>query len=111
MNVIMSQPGITPRVAYTLGNLDTLGNLKDPKKIIQYINAYQDLSVTFMAPDSIEGTTFYGLPIHSSQCGNITDYVPPPFLYLLFFDSNTNYCKRMRNEPLDPSLIGCISDS
>jgi hypothetical protein len=64
-----------------------------------------------MAPDSIEGTSFYGLPVHSSQCGNMTDPASPPFLYLLFFDSNTNYCKKARNETLDPNFIGCISDT
>jgi len=63
-----------------------------------------------MAPDSIEGTSFYGLPVHSSQCGNAVD-PPPPFLYLLFFDSNTDYCKKKLNEALDPTFIGCISDS
>jgi hypothetical protein len=88
MNVIINYS--PARVAYTLGNFDTLGNLQDPKKIIQYVNAYQDLSLTYLAPDSIEGYTFYGLPVHSSKCADEKN--APPLLYLLFFDSNTEYC-------------------
>ena len=107
MNVIINYS--PARVAYTLGNLDTLGNLKDPKKIVQYVNAYQSLSMTFLAPDSIEGFTFYGLPVHSVLCGNQPN--APPLLYLIFFDSNTDYCKREKNEKLDPTIIGCISDT
>ncbi len=67
------------------------------------MSAYQDLSLTFMSPESVEGATFYGLPVHSSQCDTV------PLLYLLFFDSNTDYCKRIRGDPLDPKVIGCIS--
>ena len=100
MTVIMNYS--PARVAYTLGNLDTLGNMKDPKKIIQYVNSYQDLSMTFIAPDSIEGTSFYALPVHSAQCNNRM----VPLLYLFFFDSNTDYC---RTSTLDPNIIGCVS--
>jgi len=28
------------KVAFTLGDLDAKGNIKDPKKIVQYINSY-----------------------------------------------------------------------
>jgi hypothetical protein len=106
MNVIINYS--PARVAYTLGNLDALGNLQDPKKIIQYVNAYQGLSMTFLAPDSIEGYTFYGIPVHSSKCGNKPNAAP--LLYLLMFDSNTEYCKRIRDDK-DPTLINCISDT
>jgi hypothetical protein len=106
MNVIINYS--PARVAYTLGNLDALGNLQDPKKIIQYVNAYQGLSMTFLAPDSIEGYTFYGIPVHSSKCGNKPNAAP--LLYLLFFDSNTEYCKRIRDDK-DPTIINCISDT
>jgi hypothetical protein len=104
MTVIMNYS--PARVAFTLGNLDTQGNLKDPKKIIQYINSYQDLSMTFISSDSIEGTSFYALPVHSSQCNRNV-----PLLYLFFFDSNTDYCKRLRGEPLDPNFVGCVSET
>jgi len=28
------------KVAFTLGDLDTQGNIKDPRLIVQYINSY-----------------------------------------------------------------------
>jgi hypothetical protein len=28
------------KVAFTLGNLDTLANIKDPTQLVEYINSY-----------------------------------------------------------------------
>ena len=59
------------RVAFTLGDLDTQGNLKDPLKIIRYINSYGNFSLTYPAPSSMKGSTFYGLPIKRlAECKN-----------------------------------------
>lgn len=51
------------KVAFTLGDLDTKGNLKDPKKIVKYINSYGNYSVTYISPTSIKANTFYGIPV------------------------------------------------
>ena len=55
-------------MAFTLGNLDTLANIKDPLKIIKYINSYGALSLTYPAPASMKGSTFYGIPVKRMQC-------------------------------------------
>ena len=56
------------KVAFTLGNLDTKGNMNDPQKIVQYLNSYGNLSMTFPSPSSMKGRTFYGLPIRRLSC-------------------------------------------
>ena len=37
------------KVAFTLGDRDTMGNIKDPMKIIRYVNSYGEFSVTYPA--------------------------------------------------------------
>jgi hypothetical protein len=76
------------KVAFTLGDLDTKGNLQDPLKIIKYVNSYGEISMTFPAPQSMDGYTFYGIPIYCRKCKYPILYNA----YLVFFDSNTNDC-------------------
>jgi hypothetical protein len=73
-------------VSFTLGNLDTKGNIKDPNKIIKYINSYGNLSMTFPSPTSIDGNSFYGIPIKRRFCFPLT---MQQAAYLIFMDSNT----------------------
>ena len=77
------------KVAFTLGELDTQGNIKDPLKIIRYINSYGEFSITFPSVASIIGDSFYALPIRRLiSCPTGNDIVG----YLIFLDSNTNDC-------------------
>ena len=91
------------RTAFTFGNLDTLGNLKDPKSILKFINSYSNLSFTYTSSDTIEGWTYYNLPVHSSvYCDD--SYV---LFNLMFFDSNTRDCDPQGQE--DIKRVGCVS--
>lgn len=58
-------------VAFVLGDLDAQGNLKDPTKIIKYINSYGNLSLTYPAPTSMDGYTFFALPVKRLFCPQI----------------------------------------
>ena len=78
------------KVAFTLGHLDAKANIKDPYKIIEYINSYGNFSMTFPSPISIAGATFYGLPIRDILCDDKTKMLTAG--YLLFLDSNTEEC-------------------
>ena len=90
------------KVAFTLGDLDTEGNIKDPRMIVQYISTYGNSSVTYMSPTSLEGTTFYFLPVNIFQCKEIQTKL----LQLTFLDSNTDYCNKIdRSGP----RLGCVS--
>ncbi|TNV78593.1 hypothetical protein FGO68_gene12589 [Halteria grandinella] len=75
------------KISFTLGDLDTKGNLKDPKRIIRYLNSYGNLSMTYPTPTSIDGDSFYGLPVKRILCHqNVMQYAA----YLMFLDSNTH---------------------
>lgn len=90
------------KVAFTLGNLDTRANIKDPYKIVEYINSYGNISLTFPAPQSIDGTTFYGLPIRDFICESDEAKAG----YLLFLDSNSQACQYSSAN----RQVGCVSN-
>ena len=91
------------KVAFTLGHLDARANIKDPYKIVEYVNSYGNISLTFPAPQSIDGTTFYGLPIRDILCGD--DFTKAG--YIVFLDSNSKECLYSQLEAKEPA--GCVS--
>ncbi|TNV78566.1 hypothetical protein FGO68_gene7695 [Halteria grandinella] len=92
------------KFSFTLGDLDTKGNLKDPKRIIRYLNSYGNLSMTYPTPTSIDGDSFYGLPDKRILCHqNVMQYAA----YLIFLDSNTH--SDCPQKYADKPENGCVS--
>ncbi|TNV81311.1 hypothetical protein FGO68_gene4886 [Halteria grandinella] len=93
------------KISFTLGDLDTKANLKDPKKIIRYLNSYGNLSMTYPTPTSIDGDSFYALPIKRALCPENNKFQQAA--YLTFLDSNTyNDCPQKHS---DQPENGCVS--
>jgi len=90
------------KVAFTLGHLDARANIKDPYKIVEYVNSYGNISLTFPAPQSIDGTTFYGLPIRDILCESDTAKGG----YIIFLDSNSKACQYSSAK----EDVGCVSE-
>ncbi len=55
-------------VAFTFGDLDSKGNLGNELNILKFINSNEYNQYTYMAPVSVDGWTFFSLPIHSVKC-------------------------------------------
>ena len=71
---------------FTLGSVDLEGNIKNARDLVIYDNSISELSQTQLASSSIDGNTFYSLPVHSRSD-------PSKIIYnLWFFDSTSGVC-------------------
>ena len=77
---------------FTLGASDLAANIKNARDLVIYDNSISDLSRTQLASSSIDGSTFYSLPVHSSKD-------PAKIIYnIWFFDSTSGVCGSRKGE-------------
>ena len=77
---------------FTLGAADLAANIKNARDLVIYDNSISDLSRTQLASSSIDGSTFYSLPVHSSKD-------PAKIIYnIWFFDSTSSVCGSREGE-------------